>query len=306
MVKWMRWIFCFLVGAIMWAGVLAGCFRGGEGEREGGAVDKRWRIALKADKNPESMFEVRQGLEVALRQIAGREVEVVVPTAGGVVFEGLRNGSLDAAYVSALEYLQGSREGGVVAELGQEVKGRMFYESVWVVRADASYRSVDELRGKPVCFASRTSTSGYLVPLANLVQTGRLRYGGKAEEFFGVGNVYFGTGYVSAIERLLNGQVEAAAVSDYVMEGDKHLTKEQKEKLRILARQGPVPTHLIVMRAGLAEEERAALRAALMRLNEVEWVALRDRAFAGALVAVDGEEHVRSLLQMLEMIGQKP
>ena len=40
----------------------------------------------------------------------------------------------------------------------------------------------------------------------------------------------YGTGYVSAVEKVLSGEVEAAAVSDYVYRGDnKYLDDTQKE-----------------------------------------------------------------------------
>ncbi len=291
-----RWI-CVLL--LAWLAV--GCMRKMENEEAQG-----WKIALKADKNPEAMLQVKQALEIALRQISGKNVEVIVPTSAAVILEGLGNGTIDIGYISAMEYLQSHRQGGVKGLLVNEVKGKTYYKSCWIVRADAPYQTVDDLRGKAICFASRTSTSGYIVPMADLVRTGRLRQGGAAEEYFGAGNVYYGTGYVSAIERLLNGQVEAAAVSDYVIDGDKHLTSEQKQKLRVLARQGPVPTHVLAVRADMPEAEQARVKETLLQLNEEPWVELRDRAFTSKWVAVDVEAHIASLWDALDKIGFKP
>ena len=56
----------------------------------------------------------------------------------------------------------------------------------------------------------------------------------------------YGTGYVSAVEKVLSGEVEAAAVSDYVYRGDnKYLDDTQKERLRVFQEQGPVPAHAL-------------------------------------------------------------
>jgi phosphonate transport system substrate-binding protein len=295
-IKNIKWI-CVLLMA--W--LAAGCVRKTENEET-----QEWKIALKADKNPESMLQVKQALEIALRQIAGKNVEIIVPTSAAVILEGLGNGTLDAGYISAMEYLQSRRHRAAKGLLVNEIKGKTHYESCWLVRADAPYQTVDELRGKPICFASRTSTSGYILPMADLVRTGRLRQGGAAEEYFGAGNVYYGTGYVSAIERLLNGQVEAAAVSDYVIDEDKHLTADQKQRLRVLARQGPVPTHILAVRPDMPEAEQAQLKKALLHLNEEPWVELRDRAFTAKLIDVDVETHVSSLQDSLDKIGFKP
>ncbi len=289
------------VCVLLLAWVAVGCMRKIENEEAQG-----WKIALKADKNPEAMLQVKQALEIALRQISGKNVEVIVPTSAALILEGLANGTIDIGYISAMEYLQSHRQGGVKGLLVNEVKGKTYYESCWIVRADAPYQTVDDLRGKAICFASRTSTSGYILPMADLVRTGRLRPGGAPEEYFGAGNVYYGTGYVSAIERLLNGQVEAAAVSDYVIDGDKHLTAEQKQKLRVLARQGPVPTHVLAVRADMPEAEQARVKEMLLQLNEEPWVELRDRAFTSKWVAVDVEAHIASLWDALDKIGFKP
>jgi phosphonate transport system substrate-binding protein len=160
---------------------------------------------------------------------------------------------------------------------------------------------VADLRGKPIAFSSKTSTSGYVIPLWDLHQQGFVSTNGNAEEFFGKGNVWFGSGYVSAIERVLSGDAEAAAVSYYVLDKDQHLSVEQRAKLKRLAAQGPVPTHVIAVRASLGEPERQALRQALEALNEPAQQALRDRVFTSKLVRVDAEKHLASLRAALRL-----
>ena len=120
---------------------------------------------------------------------------------------------------------------------------------------------------------------------------------GNAEEFFGPGNVWFGSGYVSAVERVLNGDAEAAAVSDYVLDRDKHLTAEQRGMLRRLAAQGPVPTHVIAIRSGISDEDRMALRDVLIGMEKGPQ--LRDRVFTSRLVEVDTDAHLGSLKESL-------
>ena len=80
--------------------------------------------------------------------------------------------------------------------------------------------------------------------------------------------MFYGTGYVSAVERVLNGQAEAAAVSYYVLDKDKHLTAEQRAKLKKVAEQGPVPTHVIAIRSNISPSDQETLRKALEALDE--------------------------------------
>jgi ABC-type phosphate/phosphonate transport system substrate-binding protein len=93
------------------------------------------------------------------------------------------------------------------------------------------------------------------------------------------------------VERVLNGDAEAAAVSYYVLDKDKHLTPEQRQKLRRLTEQGPVPTHLIAIRSSISDADRTALRAALLAMDN-ENPELRDRVFTSRLVEVDSATHL--------------
>lgn len=252
---------------------------------------ERLIVALKPDKNPEAMAAERAELGTYLSARLTRPVDVIVPLSGATILEGFAGGTVDLAYVSGTDLATAGKNADLL--LVGRIAGRTTYDSIWVARKESNYRTVEDLRGKPVAFASRTSTSGFLIPRLDLVRRGLLT-ADKPDPtlFFGAGNALFGTGYVSAIERVLDGTAEAAAVSDYVMLGDKHLTPEQKAKLRIVQTQGPVPTHSLAARASLPQAERDALRDALEGLNEEAHRALRDRLFVAELVRADAAEHL--------------
>ncbi len=258
-------------------------------------------IALKPDKNPEAMLSERKELEEFLGKETGRNVKVVIPLSGAVIQEGLQNGSIDLAYVSGLEMVQAEKSGAARLLLAVEIEGKSSYESYWVTLKEKTYKNISELKGKPVAFASRTSTSGYLIPVYDLTKQKILAKKTDPEEFFGKGNVSFGSGYVSAIERVLSGQAEAAAVSDYVIKGNKHLTEEQKAKLRVLDTQGPVPTHIIAIRQSIEPKEAAKLEKALLAFNKKE--GLRDQLFTSKLVKTSSKKHLSSLKEAFELTG---
>ena len=111
----------------------------------------------------------------------------------------------------------------------------------------------------------------------------------------------YGTGYVSAVEKVLSGEVEAAAVSDYVFKGDnKYLSDAQKAKLKIVQEQGPVPAHTLCIRGSISPNDRDFLQKALLEMNE-ENPELRDRIFNGELVVVQEDEHLRVTREALEV-----
>lgn len=252
-------------------------------------------VALKPDKDPDAMIGERRAAAAFLASALGKPVDVIVPLSGAVINEGLANGTIDLAFVSATDLVNARRNRSGSLLLAVEIAGKTTYESYWVSLREKPYQSVADLRGRPVAFASRTSTSGFVVPLHDLHQRGLVSDRGRPEEFFGTGNVFFGTGYVSAIERVLRGEAEAAAVSYYVLDEDKHLTPEQRQRLKKVCSQGPVPTHVLAVSHRVSEPDREALKRALLRFNEPAGTALRDRLFVSRLVEVDEEAHVASL-----------
>jgi len=282
----------YVWGGIAFLGMLLtlGC---GPRETESSSSGK-WVIALKPDKNPDAMLEEKNALEQFLGGRLGREVEVIIPTSGAVIEQGLANGTIDLAFLSSTSAARYRVSGGGDILLAVEIDGSTSYRSIWVSLKEKTYETVESLRGKAVCFASPTSTSGYIIPIWDLNQRGLLSAGGSLEAFFGAGNVMFGTGYVSAVERVLNGQVEAAAVSDYVMEEDKHLSAEQKALLRIVQSQGPVPTHVLYLREGLSSEDIALLKFAFQELNG-DPTGLGESIFGGSLVEVDASQHLQPI-----------
>lgn len=261
-------------------------------------------IALKPDKDPDAMLAERGELSKVLGEALETKVEVIVPLSAAVIAEGLRNGSVDAAYVSATEAVPIVESGAGVVALANELNGKMSYSSVWLALADSKGTSIEDLKGRPVAFSSRTSTSGYLIPVLDLHERGVIESASDLDTYFGRGNALFGTGYVSAVEMVLNGSADAAAVSDYVFNGDKHLKAEQKAKLRILQTQGPVPSHVIVVSTKLGDADRAVLVAALVGLDAAETSELRDRVFTAKLREVDADEHLLPIKEALRLTGR--
>lgn len=259
-------------------------------------------VALKPDKDPEQMLQERKTLSDFLTKKIGKPVEVIVPLSSSVIIEGFANGTVDLGYLSATDMIVARKKNVAEILLAGEIDGRNWYQSYWLALKEKPYHKVEDLKGKPVAFASKTSTSGYLIPVWDLKQKGLLSKP-DPEAFFGAGNVFYGTGYVSAVERVLNGQAEAAAVSYYVLDKDKHLTLEQRAKLKRVAEQGPVPTHVIAVRASIPASDRETLRKALETMNEKENVELRDKLFTSKLGPVNAEEHLRSIREALDFLG---
>lgn len=268
------------------------------------APTKSLVIALKPDKDPEKMLAERKTLADFLSEKLDKPVQVIVPLSSAVIMEGFANQTIDLAYLSATEMIKAEAQKTADLLLAGEIDGKTIYNSYWLCLKEKPYTKIDELRGKPIAFASKTSTSGFLVPHFDLIRRGLLQNQEDPEKFFGSGKVWYGSGYVSGVERLFSGEVEAAAVSDYVFDKEKHLTPEQKSKLKVLQKQGDVPTHTIAIRSNIEPIMKAKILKALELLNTPEYEELRDKVFTSKLIPVDASAHLQPIRDALQATGK--
>ena len=260
-------------------------------------------IAMEPDKDPDAMLADREALQTFVTEQTTIEAEAIVPLSSAVITEGLKNGTIDIAYLSSTATARLMDTGAVEILLANEIDGEPSYLSYWLALKESPYTSIADLKDQPIAFSSRTSTSGFLIPTWDLYKKGLITLETGPAGFFGERNVYYGVGYVSAVERVLDGSAQAAAVSYYVYEKDKHLSQAQRDRLKVIDTQGPVPSHVLVVRKALHPDTKDALRSAFLSMNE-SGVELRDRLFGSPLVEVNAEEHLAVTMEALEVITQ--
>ncbi|AWT61009.1 MAG: putative phosphite transport system-binding protein PtxB [Candidatus Moanabacter tarae] len=260
-------------------------------------------IALKPDKNPDRLIKEKAALEVYLSDELLHPVKVIVPLSSAVITTGFANGSIDLGFLSSTEAAKAINAEVADVLLAGEIDGSTHYLSYWVSLKENSYSSIEELRGKPIAFSSRTSTSGFLIPTWDLFKRKLITEDEGPEGFFGEGNVFYGVGYVSAIEKVLSGEVEAAAVSYYVIDEDRYLTPVQRSRLRMVSSQGPVPTHTISCRRTLDLSLRNRVKKVLLQMNQNN-SKLRDLVFNSKLVEVDPKKHLRISHETLSIVSR--
>ena len=256
-------------------------------------------IALKANKDPEKMLAEKYDLEKFLSEKLERPVEVIIPTDSATVVESFRNGTLDLGYLSSTDAARNLDQNTASILLVHLKNGKPHYQSIWLSLKEKNYQSIIDLKNRPVAFAKRSSTSGFLIPTWDMAQKGLVGPDSSLTDYFS--KTIYGTGYESAVKKVLSGEVEAAAVSDYVFRGDnKYLSDKEKAQLKVIQEQGPVPAHTLCVRATLSENDRKFLEKTFLEMNE-ENPELRDRIFNGELVVVDQNQHLRVTREAIEV-----
>ena len=120
---------------------------------------------------------------------------------------------------------------------------------------------MEGLKGKTIAFTDPISSSGYLYP-ADVFRDAGL-FDSRPEDFFR--RVYFAGGDEQAIRAVHNGFVDAAGISEFSYN---LLRAEERDEIVSIAESEPLPSHCVVVRKGLPEPQREALKQALLALNE--------------------------------------
>jgi len=256
--------------------------------------------------------ELEQFLETRL---SGVDVEIYVPTTYAAVVEALKFGHADVGFMSAWPSLIASKVAGGeigLAEvreviIGAEKRNEPYYFSYWVVPKDSNYQSLSELRGKRACFPSPISTSGYVFPVARLIEMALISKptAGEVDPRSFFGDITFGGGYGQCWQALKRGQVDVTVIAGDVSE---KLYREVLENTRIVEKQGPIPSHAVVFSEKLKEPLRSKVIDALMELGRPEHRELMKKFISGIFVEfkrTTTEEHIGGLKKAIELTGFK-
>jgi phosphonate transport system substrate-binding protein len=267
-------------------------------------------IAVQPTANQQTLAAESKDLEKFLSDRMGREVSLMFPTSSAGVIEALRFGHAHAAFMSAWPLALAQKHAGAEVALaevrevviGAEKQEQPFYFSYWVVRKDSPIASVGDLKGKKVAFPSALSTSGYVAPMARMVELGLLQKDGTKEvdpkKFFG--EVFMAGGYQQGWEALKAGQVDATVIAGDVSEA---LYREVLANTKVVEQQGPIPSHGVAFAKQLDASSRQQLTDALLALNAPDNRALMRKFISGIFVGfkkTTAEEHLGSLTKFLE------
>src|SRR3972149_817699 len=273
-------------------------------------------IAILPTQQAEEIMSRAKELENFLESRVNADIDVYVPMSYSAVVEALRFGHAQVGLMSAWPMAASAKLAGtdvVLSEVREviidgEKTNQTYYYSYYVVMKNSSYTKLEDLKGKRAVYASLTSTSGYLFPVAKLVEKGLISkpaQGKEADprEFFGT--VATPGGYGPAWDALKRGQADIGVIAGDVSE---KLFREIQENTRIIETQGPIPSHGVVFSRSLEEPLRSELINAFMELNKPENNDLMRKLVSAIFVGfkkTSNEEHLAGLSAALNATGYK-
>ncbi|PLZ55678.1 phosphate/phosphite/phosphonate ABC transporter substrate-binding protein [Fischerella thermalis] len=228
--------------------------------------------------------------------------------------EALRANRADIAFLSSRPALKAEQLANArlyLAEVRPTYSGKYTYNSVFVVPKNSPLKTqstakatLTQLRGKRMAFTSPTSGSGFIFPTAELVKQGLVPNRDRLNDFFG--QVTYGGNYSKAIQAVLRGQADVAAVSEYAL-NPPYITEAEKNQLRILHKIPGVPAHGVAIDDDVPVATRNKIINAMLLLNQPQNnQLLRNLYNSTELVKIDHNQHLAPLRNALQLAGIQP
>jgi phosphonate transport system substrate-binding protein len=228
--------------------------------------------------------------------------------------EALRANRAQVAFLSSRPALKAQQLANArlyLAEVRPNYSGRYTYNSVIVVPKNSPLKTLptakatlEQLRGKKVAFTSPTSGSGFIIPVSQMVKLGLVPNRDRLDNFFG--QISYGGNYSKALQAVVRGQADVAAVSEYAL-NPPYITPAEASQLRVLYKIPGVPAHGVAIDDSVPPAVREKLINALLKLNKPENnQLLRNLYNSTELVRVDHDRHLALMRDALKLSGIEP
>lgn len=208
-----------------------------------------------------------------LTRALGTKVTLRVANDYAAVIEGQRAGNIHIAYYGPSAYARALMTGAQVETIAIEVNedGTKGYYSVFLVKRDSAYQTVQDLRGKNLGLVDPNSTSGNNVPRFALNKMGI-----NPDQFFG--RVVYTGSHENAIIALQQGTVDMAA-NWWNDESESNLMRMERKGMakyadfRIVFKSDQIVNSPMAMLTTLPAELREAIRTTIMAFPQRETAA---------------------------------
>ncbi|NJR52520.1 MAG: phosphate/phosphite/phosphonate ABC transporter substrate-binding protein [Leptolyngbyaceae cyanobacterium CSU_1_3] len=218
------------------------------------------RISVQPTKDKTEQERMIAPLEAHLEKVLGQQVDFLVAKDYKESVDMLVDGRTNAAYAGVVSYFEALERGVKVEPLVAPIDkytARPWYRSCIIVAANSPIKTLSDLKGKRVAFVNRSSTSGYLMPLAALKQL-------KIDPDRDFAQVMFGGTHAQTEALLGANQVDAIATNLATYSEWKKLGKLTAQDSKVLWESSPVPHAPVLVSQDLPPELIEKLKEAFL------------------------------------------
>lgn len=218
------------------------------------------RVSVLPTQNKVEQEKMIAPLEAHLEKVLGQPVDFLIASSYQDNVDMLLDGRANAAYTGAVSYFEALERGASVEPIVAPIDkytARPWYRACIIVAANSQIKTLEDLKGKRVAFVSKSSTSGYLMPLAALKQQ-------KIELERDFAQVVFGGTHAKTEAMLEDGVVDAIATNIPSYTKRQKIGKLTPQNSRVLWESAPVPHSPFLISTDLSPEIIEKLKEAFL------------------------------------------
>ena len=228
-----------------------------------GGEDGVFTIAYAPNESTTASADARNGLAEDLGAYLGCEVEEIQASDYNAIIEALRTGSADMAYMGSQALALGVERMDlepIVMKAEDGDPNKAIYHSVLITNsANSDINSIQDIKGRTMAFVDPDSTSGNLVPTAEIIQafpdeglnSDMLHTNG---DFFEA--VSYSGSHQAGLQAVVKGDVDVAPISDQILASEIANGNAAEGDVKIIHESGAIPAEAMVV----AEHVDAATR----------------------------------------------
>ncbi|HEB59755.1 MAG TPA: phosphate/phosphite/phosphonate ABC transporter substrate-binding protein [Gammaproteobacteria bacterium] len=215
-------------------------------------------VAILPDQSEMRIRERYAPLVEHLREHAGFSAELRIPGSYEELLQWFRDREVDLVLFGGITYVQAHLQSGAVPLVIRDVDGRS--RSVLLVKDDSSARTIRDLKGLPLAFGDRLSTTGHVMP----------RYffgllGIEPETYFG--DIFYSGAHDLTAEWVRDGRI-AAGISNSGIVAEMYADGRLKSgQLRILWESPPLADYVWAVPSDMSREDRSRIRDSFLHMN---------------------------------------
>lgn len=269
---------CRITGALLTTMMVASIFTGcGKGETES-KTDDVFTIAYAPNESTTESADARNGLAKDLGEVLGCEVEEIQASDYNAIIEALRTGKADMAYMGSQALALGVERTDLEPIVMKAEEGdaeKAVYHSVLITSsANEDINSIEDIKGKTIAFVDPDSTSGNLVPTAEIIKafesdelnSDLLHTNGK---FFEA--VSFSGSHQAGLQAVIKGDVDVVPISDQILASEIANGNAKESDVKVIHESGSIPTEAMVVGEHVDQDTKDLLTKFLTEYENEEY-----------------------------------
>lgn len=219
-----------------------------------GGEDGVFTIAYAPNESNTEAADARNGLADDLSAVLGCEVEEIQASDYNAIIEALRTGKADMAYMGSQALALGVERTNlepIVMKAEDGAPEKAIYHSVLITSsANEDINSIEDIKGKTMAFVDPDSTSGNLVPTAEIIQafpdedlnSDKLHTNG---DFFEA--VSFSGSHQAGLQAVIKGDVDVVPISDQILASEIANGNAAEGDVKIIHESAAIPAEAVVV-----------------------------------------------------------